>query len=622
LNNKYEKVVLYDRSGVGYGYHPNSYQKNIIDKFKFPCHKSIDVLKMIKNNQDFNDTPIYIKNNYSLADVIDIKTITNVIFVNAMVLMYRRIRQNPKNIIYIQGKVNNKPSLPQSPVDLPTKDRKLSSQINSLPLKLDSNSDSDSKKITLRDVAGYDDVKQELIDVIDCIKNPEVYKKIGAKVPNGILLYGAPGTGKTLLAKAVAGECGCKFISVSGTDFVEVYVGMGAARIRSLFKMARESGKDTIIFIDEIDSLGKRRSQSNIGGNEERESTLNQLLVELDGFDSKDNNRIVVLAATNRKDMLDPALLRPGRIDRQIKVPLPSIKDRLQILDLYLDCLQVEWATSQDSKKDKQKVTSYLASITPGFSAAQLSNAVNEAALHAVKNLKQEVNLSDLEYAIDKVAFGLLLKSDFKNDQKIWRVAVHEAGHCLASWFSPYQDPALKISITPRQNGVLGYAQQVESSSADLQTANHLYWKLVVLFAGRAAEELMLGTSSTGAHDDISKATSLAKSYFIDFGFDGLEHTLDAVFKNQPYNNEVVQQKMERLLRSAKEEADKLLRNKKPILQALSVELLTKKEMSFIDIYNCIKQKPSIIVPSSELIYYLENNDTSLLEVFNWKNEE
>ncbi|MCQ2585313.1 MAG: ATP-dependent zinc metalloprotease FtsH [Treponema sp.] len=360
-------------------------------------------------------------------------------------------------------------------------------------------------KTRFSDVAGVDEAKEELVEVVDFLKEPKKYTDIGGKIPKGVLLVGPPGTGKTLLARAVAGEAGVPFFRISGSDFVEMFVGVGASRVRDLFKQAREKAP-CIVFIDEIDALGKNRMNGYGGGNDEREQTLNQLLVEMDGFDNEKG--LIILAATNRADILDPALLRPGRFDRHVPVEKPDVKGREEILRIHAKNVKL------DSDVDFESV----AHGTTGFAGADLANVVNEAALLAVRNGHKKVSMSDFNDAIDKVSIGLKKKSRKDNEKEMRLVSVHETGHALVGAFTPDYPPVNKITVVPRSHGVGGFTQYREEEEKNFQTRGDMMNEVDTLLGGRAAEEIVLGDISTGASNDIARATDILKRMIVDFG--------------------------------------------------------------------------------------------------------
>jgi len=360
-------------------------------------------------------------------------------------------------------------------------------------------------KTRFTDVAGVDEAKEELVEVVDFLKTPKKYTDIGGKIPKGVLLVGDPGTGKTLLARAVAGEAGVPFFSISGSDFVEMFVGVGASRVRDLFKQAREKAP-CIIFIDEIDALAKSRANG-FSSNDEREQTLNQLLVEMDGFDNEKG--LIVLAATNRVDVLDPAILRPGRFDRQVPVEKPDVKGREDILRIH----------AKNVKLDKDVDFESIAHGTTGFAGADLANVVNEAALLAVRNGRKKVTMEDFNDAIDKVSIGLKKKSRKDNKKQMRLVSVHETGHALVAAFNPDHEPVNKITVVPRSHGVGGFTQyREEGEEKFIQTRKDMIDEVDSLLGGRAAEQIMLGDISTGASNDIARATDIVKRMIMDFG--------------------------------------------------------------------------------------------------------
>ncbi len=360
-------------------------------------------------------------------------------------------------------------------------------------------------KTRFSDVAGVDEAKEELVEVVDFLKSPKKYTDIGGKIPKGVLLVGPPGTGKTLLARAVAGEAGVPFFSISGSDFVEMFVGVGASRVRDLFKQAREKAP-CIIFIDEIDALGKNRVNGFGGGNDEREQTLNQLLVEMDGFENEKG--LIILAATNRADILDPALLRPGRFDRQVPVERPDVKGREEILRIH----------SKNVKLDDDVDFESIAHGTTGFAGADLANVVNEAALLAVRNGRKKVTMDDFNEAIDKVSIGLKKKSRKDNKKEMRLVSVHETGHAIVAAFTPDHEPVNKITVVPRSHGIGGFTQYREEEEKNFLTRQNMINEVDSMLGGRAAEEIILGDISTGASNDIARATELIKSMIVDYG--------------------------------------------------------------------------------------------------------
>lgn len=359
-------------------------------------------------------------------------------------------------------------------------------------------------KTRFSDVAGVDEAKEELVEVVDFLKEPKKYTDIGGKIPKGVLLVGPPGTGKTLLARAVAGEAGVPFFRISGSDFVEMFVGVGASRVRDLFKQAREKAP-CIIFIDELDAIGKSR-MNNLGGNDEREQTLNQLLVEMDGFDNEKG--LIILAATNRPDVLDPALLRPGRFDRQVVVDRPDVKGREAILRIHAKNVKLEDAVD----------FSALAHATAGFAGADLANIVNEAALLAVRAGRKRVSMADFDEAIEKTMVGLQKKSRVVKEKERRVVAYHETGHALVAAFTPGSDPVHKITIIPRGIGALGYTLQLPEDDEFLKSEQRLLGEVDVLLGGRAAEQLIFNEITTGAANDIQRATDIVRNMITSYG--------------------------------------------------------------------------------------------------------
>jgi cell division protease FtsH len=362
----------------------------------------------------------------------------------------------------------------------------------------------DQQKVTFNDVAGVDEAKEELQEIIEFLKDPQKFQKVGGKIPKGVLLIGPPGTGKTLLAKAVAGEAGVPFFSISGSEFVEMFVGVGAARVRDLFEQGKKHAP-CIIFIDEIDAVGRHRGAGLGGGHDEREQTLNQLLVEMDGFES--NEGVILISATNRPDVLDPALLRPGRFDRQVVVPRPDVKGRLEILKVHSKKIQM----------DDDVNLEIIAKGTPGFAGADLANLVNEAALIAARKNKKKATMEDFEEAKDKIMMGKERRSLVITENEKKRIAYHEAGHAIVAKLTPGSDPVHKVSIIPR-GLALGITQQLPKDDKYLLTKDYLYGAITVLMGGRIAEEIIFGDISTGAGNDIERATDLARKMVCNWG--------------------------------------------------------------------------------------------------------
>ena len=430
--------------------------------------------------------------------------------------------------------------------------------------------------VRFTDVAGADEAKAELEEVVDFLKNPAKYTAIGGRIPVGILLVGAPGTGKTLLAKAVAGEAGVTFFRMSGAEFVEMFVGVGAARVRDLFKQGREKAP-CIIFIDELDAIGKSRA-TNFAGNDEREQTLNQLLVEMDGFSSRTG--VIILAATNRPEVLDPALLRPGRFDRQVLVDKPDLKGRLEILKIH----------SKEVKLDASVDLEKVARNTPGFVGSDLANLVNEAALLAVRAGREKVIHKDFGDAVEKLVAGLEKKSRLINPKERKIVAHHETGHALVAYFTPGADPVEKISIVPRGMSALGYTIQLPSEERFLITQGELYGKIDVLLGGRAAEQIIFNEVSTGAANDLTRASEIAKRMITDYGMSEkfrnvyLPYRRESPFLGQDSyalsreysekTQQYIDEETARIIRDRYERVTGVLRENEELLRRIAGELL------------------------------------------------
>lgn len=361
------------------------------------------------------------------------------------------------------------------------------------------------KKVTFADVAGIEEAKEELKEIVEFLKNPGKFQRLGAKIPKGVLLVGSPGTGKTLMARAVAGEANVPFFSISGSDFVEMFVGVGAARVRDLFAQAQNHAP-CIIFIDELDALGKARGVNPMGRHDEQEQTLNQLLAEMDGFDP--NTGVIIMAATNRPEILDPALLRPGRFDRHVLVDRPDLNGREEILKIH----------TRNIKLSPEVDLKVIASRTPGFVGADLANIVNEAALLAARKNKEWVEMADIEEAIDRVLTGLEKKNRVMSRKEKEIVAYHESGHAIMASVLPHADPVRRISIIPRGISALGYTLQLPTEDRYLMTKSELLDRLAVLLGGRVAEEIVFGEISTGAHNDLQRATDIATSMVKEYG--------------------------------------------------------------------------------------------------------
>ncbi len=444
-------------------------------------------------------------------------------------------------------------------------------------------------KITFADAAGLEEAKEEIREIVDFLKTPEKFTKLGGKIPKGALLVGPPGTGKTLLAKAVAGEAGVPFFTLSGSDFVEMFVGVGAARVRDLFKQAKEKAP-CIVFIDEIDAIGRSRGRGQMpGSNDERENTLNSLLVEMDGFST--DVGVIILAATNRPDVLDSALLRPGRFDRQISIDKPDIVGREAIFKVHLKPVQL--AEDVDPKK--------LAAQTPGFAGAEIANVCNEAALIAARKDKKKVDMLDFQDAIDRVIGGLEKKNKLISPEEKRIVAYHEAGHAVAGWFLEHADPLVKVSIVPRGVAALGYAQYLPKEQFLYQT-EQLLDEMCMALGGRAAEELVFGKISTGALSDLERITKMAYSIVSVYGMNekiGNVSYYDS--KQQDYNftkpyseatSELIDKEVKALIERAYDRTKKLLQSKKKELEILAQELLKREIIFQSDLEELIGKRP------------------------------
>jgi AFG3 family protein len=446
-------------------------------------------------------------------------------------------------------------------------------------------------EITFEDVAGLEEAKVEVKEIVDFLKEPTRYTKLGAKIPKGVIIVGPPGTGKTLLAKAVAGEAKVPFFSLSGSEFVEMFVGVGASRVRDLFKRAKEKAP-CIVFIDEIDAVGRSRGKNALytGANDERESTLNQLLTEMDGFGT--NSGVIVLAATNRADILDPALLRPGRFDRHIYLELPSMAERKEIFKVHLRPIVLEGGVDVD----------FLASQTPGFSGADIANICNEAALIAARKKKEKVERADFLDAIDRIVAGIEKKSKIISAQEKRIIAYHEAGHTIASWFLKHIDPLIKVSIIPRGKS-LGAAWYLPEER-QLRTYNQLAQHIIATLAGRAAEEIIFGEVSSGAVDDLEKVTKEAYTMVAYFGFNkkiGNVSFYDSTGRSdmalqKPYSEEtgkLIDEEVRKLAENCYELAKDLLVEHKQELISIA-ELLLKKEILFKDEIEAVLGKQAV----------------------------
>ena len=431
-------------------------------------------------------------------------------------------------------------------------------------------------KTKFADVAGMDEAKVEIMEFVSFLKDPGRFQKLGAKIPRGAILSGPPGTGKTLLAKATAGESGVPFFSVSGSEFVEMFVGVGPSRVRDLFATARKS-TPCIIFIDEIDAIGKSRGKGNFGGNDEREATLNQILTEMDGFNTTE--QVVVLAGTNRPDTLDSALMRPGRFDRHISIDRPTMDGRKQIFLVHLKKIV--------TSVDMEYLTGRLSALTPGFSGADIANCVNEAALIAARGNATTVDMTHFESAIERVIGGLEKKSLVLTPQEKKTVAYHEAGHAICGWFFKYADPLLKVSIIPRGQGALGYAQYLPAGGGDVYLMNvkQLMDRMAMTLGGRVSEEIWFDTVTSGASDDFNKVTRMATAMVTEWGMSqkiGYLHYKDDDQKlHKPFSEETarnIDSEVRRIVDEAYKQCKDLLTEKKEQVQLVAEELL-KKEM-------------------------------------------
>jgi len=450
-----------------------------------------------------------------------------------------------------------------------------------------------SKKVTFADVAGIDEAKAELQEVIEFLRDPKKFTRLGGRIPKGLLLVGSPGTGKTLLARAIAGEADVPFFSISGSDFVEMFVGVGASRVRDLFNQAKKNAP-CIIFIDEIDAVGRHRGAGLGGGHDEREQTLNQLLVEMDGFES--NEGVILVSATNRPDVLDPALLRPGRFDRQVIVPLPDVRGREKIFEVHAK--KVPLASDVDF--------SVIARGTPGSSGADIENLVNEAALYAARSGKEVVSMNDFEFAKDKILMGSERKSMVISDEERRNTAYHESGHALVARLLPGTDPIHKVTIIPRGRA-LGITQQLPIDEKHSYNRQFLLNNITTLLGGRAAEELVMKDFTTGAGNDIERATNLARKMVCEWGmsdemgplsygkkeeqiFLGREITTHKDYSEE--TAEKIDQEVTRIVTASYEKAKKLLSDNMDVMHRLAAELLEKEvlNMNEVDLIIGLKQ--------------------------------
>jgi AFG3 family protein len=442
--------------------------------------------------------------------------------------------------------------------------------------------------ITFNDVAGLEEAKQEVMEIVDFLKNPKKYTNLGGKIPKGALLIGSPGTGKTLLAKAVAGEAQVPFFSLSGSDFVEMFVGVGASRVRDLFKQAKDKAP-CIIFIDEVDAIGRARGKNSMmGGNDERENTLNQLLVEMDGFGT--DSGIIILAATNRPDVLDSALMRPGRFDRQISIDKPDLNGREQIFKVHLK--PIKTAEEVDAKK--------LSAQTPGFAGAEIANVCNEAALIAARRNKEAVDMQDFQDAVDRVIGGLEKKNKIISPEEKNIVAYHEAGHAIAGWFLEHADPLVKVSIVPRGVAALGYAQYLPKEQF-LYTTEQLTDGMCMTMGGRVAEDIVFGKISTGAQNDLERITKLSYAMVTVYGMNknignvSFHDPQNEYNFNKPYSektSEMIDNEVRILIGEVYERTKQLLTEKREGLEKLAQKLIEKEILFQADLEEILGKRP------------------------------
>lgn len=448
--------------------------------------------------------------------------------------------------------------------------------------------DKDSKvNVTFKDVAGLEEAKEEVMEVVDFLKNPKKYTALGGKIPKGVLLVGPPGTGKTLLAKAVAGEADVPFFSMSGSDFVEMFVGVGASRVRDVFKQAREKAP-CIVFIDEIDAIGRARGKGAVqGGNDERENTLNQLLVEMDGFAT--DKGVIMMAATNRPDVLDNALLRPGRFDRQIGIDRPDLKGRKEIFDVHLRNIKIAPAVNAET----------LAEMTPGFAGADIANICNEAALVAARNDKKAVDLDDFNYALDRVIGGLEKKNKIISPKEKEIIAFHEAGHAVCGWFLEHASPLVKVTIVPRGIGTLGYAQYLPKEEYITRT-EALKDRMCMTLGGRAAEKIVFDKISTGAQSDLDQVTKMAYSMIAIYGMNDKVgnvsfHGMSQDQFNKPYSDDtarLIDEEVRNLIQEQYIRSQNLLKKHRNELNLLANTLLEKEVIVKSDLELLIGKRP------------------------------
>lgn len=459
--------------------------------------------------------------------------------------------------------------------------------------------------VTFDDVAGIDEAVEEVKEIVDFLKSAEKYQRLGGRIPKGVLLVGPPGTGKTLLAKAIAGEAGVPFFSLSGSDFVEMFVGVGAARVRDMFQQA-ESKAPCIIFIDELDALGKSRGNSIIGGHDEREQTLNALLVEMDGF--QPNAGVIVMAATNRPETLDPALLRPGRFDRHVLVDRPDIRGREAIMKVHV----------KNVKLDENVDLAQIASLTPGFVGADLANLVNEAALLAARKDKSTVGMKEFNEGIERVTAGLEKKQRVMSDEEKERVAYHESGHALVAYSLPNTDPVHKVSIIPRGLAALGYTMQRPEGDRYLLTKGELISRIQVLLAGTIAEEMIYHDISTGAQNDLERATEIARSMVMDYGMSQLGRVNYRESPRSPFlaisrgeermrthserTAREIDEEIKRIIDDSIEKVRKILDSRKPALLALTARLIEIESIDADELRRIVDENSAgpLVVPGTD----------------------
>jgi len=465
------------------------------------------------------------------------------------------------------------------------------------------------KKVTFKDVAGVEEAKEELSEIVDFLKEPQKFQKLGGRIPKGVLLMGPPGTGKTLLARAIAGEANVPFFSISGSDFVEMFVGVGASRVRDLFEQGKKNAP-CIIFIDEIDAVGRHRGAGLGGGHDEREQTLNQLLVEMDGFES--NEGVILIAATNRPDVLDPALLRPGRFDRRVVVDRPDINGRLGILKVH----------TRNIPLDENVALNVIARGTPGFAGADLSNLVNEAALIAARRGKKKVEMEDFEFAKDKVLMGVERKTLMLTDEERRITAYHEAGHALVACFTPGADPLHKVTIIPRGRA-LGLTMQLPTEDKYTYKKHYVEAQIAILMGGRVAEELTQEDITTGAGNDIERATEMARRMVCEWGMSDLGPLSfgskeEPLFLGRDFNQRAdysddtairIDREVAKIVQQGYESATQILTEYRPVLERMALELLERESMDGEEVYQMIRDMtgqdhaPTRQVPPGEGLY-------------------